>query len=332
MKEARSNIDGHSTRGAYNCYGYISNSVRFDKDRMIVKSKNLTEGIDWEVDRSQLGGIIVISTDVNAIKLSTNQLKNWIKQKWETLKNRVSYNKKIDRLSKKYGDIFAWTIGRYLHGRYKADNGAVFDENSISIELLNVPTDTIISFAEDLCYDFSQETVLVKLYGEDRILFVKPKTDYKSIDGNKYKVENLKENTQMTEQEFKDKVKEIIEDMDRGDLVSLYNDYASENNYEEIHDMDDINDYLSGMEPRDILNKAFYGDFNPSHDYFKFNGYDNLESTDYPEDSWIDKDELADFIFDEKDGSYYEFDDKIQEVIDEYNGSDEADAEEEDED
>ena len=250
----------------------------------------------------------------------------------ETLKNRVSYNKKIDRLSKKYGDIFAWTIGRYLHGRYKADNGAVFDENSISIELLNVPTDTIISFAEDLCYDFSQETVLVKLYGENRILFVKPKTDYKSIDGNKYKVENLKENKQMTEQEFKDKVKEIIEDMDRGDLVSLYNDYASENNYEEIYDMNEFDDILADDVPSEVARKCFYGDFNPSHDYFKFNGYANLESTDYPEDSWIDKDELAGFIFDEKDGSYYEFDDKIQEVIDEYNGSDEADAEEEDED
>lgn len=332
MKEVRANVEGHSTRGAYNSYGYLSNSIRFEESKTICSSNNLMEGIDWEVDRDKLGGIIVLSTDVSAINLSTNKLKNWIRQKWETLKNRVSYNRKIDRLSKKYGDIFAWTIGKYLHGRYKAHNGTVFDENSISIELLNVPTDTILSFADDLCYDFSQETVLVKLYGEDRIVFVTPKNDYKSIDGIKYKLENLKENKQMTEQEFKDKVKEIIEDMDRDTLVSLYNDYADKNNYERINYMDDINDYLAGLEPREILNKAFYGDFNPSRDYFMFNGYENLESTDYPEDDWIDKDEIVDFIFDEKDGSYYEFDEKIQEVIDEYNGSDKADAEEEDED
>lgn len=54
-------------------------------------------------------------------------------------------------------------------------NGTIFDENSISVELINVSIDTIIYFAEELCREFSQETVLVKLYGEDIILFVKPK-------------------------------------------------------------------------------------------------------------------------------------------------------------
>lgn len=39
----------------------------------------------------------------------------------------------------------------------------------------NIETHSTISFAEELCKEFSQETVLVKLYGEDRILFVKPK-------------------------------------------------------------------------------------------------------------------------------------------------------------
>ena len=62
-----------------------------------------------------------------------------------------------------------------MHGRYKAKDGTICDKNSISVELLNVSIDTIISFAEELCREFSQETVLVKLYGEDRILFVKPK-------------------------------------------------------------------------------------------------------------------------------------------------------------
>ena len=184
----RTNVESHSTRGAYNRYGYLANDIRFDESRLICSSDNLNGGIDWEVDRDRLGGIIVLSTDINAIKLDTNKLKNWIKQKWETARNRVSYTKEIDKFSKDYSDIFAWTIGKYLHGRYKSKSGAIFDENSISIELLNVPTDTIISFAEDLCYEFAQETVLVKLYGEDRILFVEPRIPYTIIDGEKYKL------------------------------------------------------------------------------------------------------------------------------------------------
>lgn len=327
MKDIRTNVEGHSTKGAYNSYGYLSNSIRYEANKTICSSNNLTEGIDWEVDRDKLGGIIVLSTDVNAIKLSTNKLKNWIQQKWETLKNRVSYNRKIDRLSKKYGDIFAWTIGRYLHGRYKAHNGMVFDENSISIELLNVSTDTILSFAEDLCYDFSQETVLVKLYGEDRIVFVTPKNDYKSIDGSKYKLENLKENKQMTEQEFKDKAKEIIANLTRDEQVSLYNDYADYNGYDRIFGMDDLDDMLSGLTPSEILNKAYYGDFKPSNDYFMFNGYENLVSTDYPEDHWFSADELADYVFDNKDTE--SFDRELEDLIDEYSGADEAESEDE---
>lgn len=178
INKDKHNIETHSTRGAYNGFGYLAHSIRYDEDRVIYSSDNLlNEDIDWEVDRGKLGGIIVLSTDVNAVSLSANKLANWIKQKWETLKNRISYNKKIDKISKKYDDIFAWTVGKYLHGRYKAKDGTVFDENSISVELINVSTDTIISFAEELCKEFSQETVLLKLYGEDRILFVKPKEE-----------------------------------------------------------------------------------------------------------------------------------------------------------
>lgn len=187
FKIIKENVEEHSTKGAYNSYGYLSNMIRFDGDKVICSSENLTEDIDWEVDRDKLGGIIVLSTDVNAINLDRNILKNWIKQKYKTIKNRLTYNKKIDKFSQKYDEIFAWTVGRYLHGRYKSSNGEVFDENSISIELLNVSDETIISFAEDLCYEFLQETVLVKLYGQNRILFVSPKIPYKVEDGIKYK-------------------------------------------------------------------------------------------------------------------------------------------------
>lgn len=74
-------------------------------------------------------------------------------------------------------ETYSMTVGKYLHDKYKAKNGTIFDENSISVELLNVSLDTIIFFAEELCKEFSQKTVLVKLYGEDRILFVKPKEE-----------------------------------------------------------------------------------------------------------------------------------------------------------
>lgn len=136
------NIETHSTRGAYNGFGYLSHIIRYDENKVIYSSDNL---LAEDASRNRLGGIIVLSANINDIP--------------------------------KCNDIFAWTIGKYLHGRYKTKDGTIFDENSISVELLNVSVDTIISFAEELCKEFSQETVLVKLYGEDRILFVKPKEE-----------------------------------------------------------------------------------------------------------------------------------------------------------
>ena len=136
------NIETHSTRGAYNGFGYLAHSIRYDENKVICSSDNLLAEVD---SRNKLGGIIVLPANINDIP--------------------------------KCNDIFAWTIGKYLHGRYKTKDGTIFDENSISVELLNVSIDTIISFAEELCKEFSQETVLVKLYGEDRILFVKPKEE-----------------------------------------------------------------------------------------------------------------------------------------------------------
>lgn len=142
INKDKHNIETHSTRGTYNGFGYLAHSIRYDENKVICSSDNLLAEVD---SKNKLGGIIVLPANINDIP--------------------------------KCNDIFAWTIGKYLHGRYKTKDGTIFDENSISVEFLNVSIDTIISFAEELCREFSQEAVLVKLYGEDRILFVKPKEE-----------------------------------------------------------------------------------------------------------------------------------------------------------
>ena len=59
-----------------------------------------------------------------------------------------------------------------------------------------------------------------------------------------------------------------------------------------VFSMDDLNDVLQDINPSDILSSAFYGydepvnkddqrqPFNPNRNYFYFNGYGNLVSTD----------------------------------------------------
>lgn len=89
--------------------------------------------------------------------------------------------------------------------------------------------------------------------------------------------------------ENEDVFNDCMEDLDS------YNGYLGDDRY---YNMEELNDLYSGQEPQEILFRAFYGfdadtwmtdssgnkeygAFNPNRDYFYFNGYGNLVSSDY---------------------------------------------------
>ena len=74
-----------------------------------------------------------------------------------------------------------------------------------------------------------------------------------------------------------------------------YNGYLGDDRY---YYMEDLNEFYHGQDPIEILTRAFYGhdddtwetdrngnkvygEFNPNRDYFYYNGYGNLVSSDY---------------------------------------------------
>ena len=46
----------------------------------------------------------------------------------------------------------------------------------------------------------------------------------------------------------------------------------------EYYEMDQFNELMSGHDPEFIAHRTFFGNFNPTHDYFRFNGYGNIET------------------------------------------------------
>jgi hypothetical protein len=91
---------------------------------------------------------------------------------------------------------------------------------------------------------------------------------------------------------------ECIEELDN------WNGFLDDNRY---NDMELLNEIYDGAEPLEILRRAFFGhdednwhtdshgnkeyaEFNPNRDYYKYDGYGNLISTNYPDYSeYIDK-------------------------------------------
>lgn len=154
----------YEPQGVYNGARYISFKVTED-------NTILQEGIDWEVPNDIKGGIISLSTDCYTLELDNNKFINAIKQFISTWKQRLTYGKIIDRIAQKH-NLIGWTIGKFLRGHYTSKNGKVWDENSLTVEIVGVTLDDLITIAEDLCREFKQESVLLKDYSTGRIMFI----------------------------------------------------------------------------------------------------------------------------------------------------------------
>lgn len=116
------------------------------------------------------GGLVVFSTDVNAVEVNDNKLINKIKQLIATFNNRINRNKKIHNtinnlnkgIKKPEEKIGAYSVGNFFEGKYVGDNGEMYNDKSLSVEINGISSRTLLSFAELLAKEFMQETVLVK--------------------------------------------------------------------------------------------------------------------------------------------------------------------------
>lgn len=106
-----------------------------------------------------------------------------------------------------------------------------------------------------------------------------------------------------------DSVVTYLESLNDSELVTIHNTYCSDNNDsdDEIYcnDEDFFNTYF-GSDVMGAIRAVSYGDFNYSHDYVKFDGYGNLETTNDPSE-WIDKSEIANYILENPDTFDIEF-------------------------
>lgn len=120
------------------------------------------------------GGIIVFSTDVNAIELDRNKLLNKIKQIIITYKNRLNRGSIIHNIVNKFNDkggeyIGAYSVGNFFKGKYVGDNGEMYNEKSLAVEINGLSSDSLLSVAEMIAQEFMQETVLVKDLNKNKI-------------------------------------------------------------------------------------------------------------------------------------------------------------------
>ena len=62
------------------------------------------------------------------------------------------------------------------------------------------------------------------------------------------------------------------------EMVQEINAYNGSFENLDLYEMEMFNDIMHGFEPMEIAMKTYFGNFNPNDEYFRFNGYANLES------------------------------------------------------
>ena len=146
-----------------------ANRVLFD-----IEGKALKEGISYEFEDK--GGIIVFSTDVNAVidaKGFKAVVKGFFKTKFSTFLNRFKRHSKISNVLQSFNDVQAYSVGNFFRGKYfDRGTGKTYSEKSMSVEIIGIPTEMLVPIAEKIAIEFNQKEVLVKEYGTNRIYLV----------------------------------------------------------------------------------------------------------------------------------------------------------------
>ena len=141
------------------------------------------------------GGISVFSTEGNTVESDKDKIVNNINQVITTFKNRVKNDSIIRNVMNKLNDkggeyIGAYSVGNYFKGRYVGDNGEMYNERSLAIEINGLSSESLLKFAEMTAQKCMQKTVLVKDLNKNKIHTADsiPMADNSSMDAEQDKV------------------------------------------------------------------------------------------------------------------------------------------------
>lgn len=117
--------------------------------------------------------------------------------------------------------------------------------------------------------------------------------------------------------ELKKLVKDVLKDMDID--ISDYNGFLGEYNYtdDEIFENDEefFNMFFE-TNPQEAVRASYFGEYNFIDEYVKFDGYGNLQSSDYLDELMYMKDEYIEYWIENN----IDFDDaEVEEIIKECN-------------
>lgn len=134
--------------------------------------------------KGERGGVITLSTDVNAVyngKTFKDKVGNWFGSFYQTMKNRLTKNKKVSKYLKGLEAMRTkgFTIGSFMQGSYIDHDGRQWDEKSFNVVINGVDNNTLNMIATGLADAFNQQAVLIHRYSDGETYLLDANTDRK---------------------------------------------------------------------------------------------------------------------------------------------------------
>lgn len=172
-------------------------------------------------------------------------------------------------------------------------------------------------------------TNIAKAYDEAFCRFYYDTFDYDEViirEAEEYELEEAERKgmpiveIERTEEAIMDDILELMEDEDKkADALEELDSYIGILGDDRLNSMYDLDDLFYSIKPSDLLQKIDFNNFSDTDDYFYFNGYGNMVSTDYREYPDYDiEDYIGDFL--DNMGSLY-LDNDFQELLEELEAS-----------
>ena len=120
--------------------------------------------------------MIVLPTAINAVEMSHDVFQNKVNQVVSAYGSRLRKGRIIRKSLNGEGTehIVAYSVGRSFTGKYVGDNGEMYDEKSLSVEVNGLSGRSLLRLAEMLAGTFMRKTMLVKDLNTGKIYLVDP--------------------------------------------------------------------------------------------------------------------------------------------------------------
>jgi hypothetical protein len=121
----------------------------------------------------------------------------------------------------------------------------------------------------------------------------------------------------MTKEEFKGKLRELLEDMKDSDLIEVWNEYCYNTGYmDDYIEFNDPDEFLCGKKPSEVLEALYLERYNPNDSYVVYTIY-GYKSFDYAtsENSPVDISDIIKYVVDNEESLE---NDDIDELLEEY--------------